>query len=161
MTPSELAFDQEHQLDPDMHPFQLDPRLKGDCFHLGKLQLCDLLLMNDANYPWFILVPRRSGVSEIYHLSEADQYQLTRESSFLAQNLSDIFAADKMNVAALGNVVSQLHVHHVVRFQTDSAWPKPVWGVHPAMPYSDQQIVELKSRIQAMLEDWVQFDSEQ
>lgn len=158
MTDLELGYEQEHQLDPDMHPFQLAPQLQKDCIHLGRFQLCELLLMNDCNFPWFILVPARSDISEIYHLSQADQQQLTRESSFLAENLMDVFAADKMNIAALGNMVSQLHVHHVVRFETDLTWPKPVWGALPSQAYSDQQIEELRKRVEPMLEDWVQFD---
>lgn len=157
MSDLDLTYDQEHQMDPELHPFQLDSRLEEDCIFLGRFALCDLLLMNDSNFPWFILVPRRSDVSEIFHLSEQDQYQLQRESSFLSQHLNDIYAAKKMNVAALGNVVSQLHVHHVVRFDSDLAWPKPVWGAVVARPYTSQEIDELTLRIEPMLEDWVQF----
>ncbi len=157
MKDSELTYDQEHLLDPDLHPFELDERLKNDCRYLGQFELCQLLLMNDASYPWFILVPQRSDVSEIFHLSEQDQQQLLRESTFLAQNLDDIFGADKMNVAALGNVVSQLHVHHVVRFKSDKAWPKPVWGFADAQPYTEQQFETLFSKVESMLEDWVKF----
>lgn len=157
MNDSDLTYDQAHQLDPEMHPFSLDERLQSDCHYLGRLELCQLLLMNDCNYPWFILVPRRSDVSEIFHLSTADQQQLLKESSYLAENLNDIFNADKMNIAALGNVVPQLHVHHVVRFESDLAWPKPVWGANPAKPYSEQQLAALMGHIEPMLEGWVQF----
>ncbi|MEY3038836.1 MAG: hypothetical protein RL143_1403 [Pseudomonadota bacterium] len=95
--------------------FSLAPQLQADTHKLGDFPLCTLLLMNDVHYPWFILVPRRAGVTEIYHLSEADQVQLLRESSALAETASDLFAAKKMNIANLGNMVSQLHVHVIVR----------------------------------------------
>jgi diadenosine tetraphosphate (Ap4A) HIT family hydrolase len=117
--------------------FALHPRLAADTFVVGDLPLCRLLLMNDAQYPWFILVPRRDGAREIYQLADADQQQLLRESAALSRAAMAAFAGEKLNVAALGNVVPQLHVHHVVRFANDPAWPKPVWGVHPPQPYTD------------------------
>jgi diadenosine tetraphosphate (Ap4A) HIT family hydrolase len=106
--------------------FQLHPRLKANCAVVGDLPLCRLLLMDDANYPWCILVPRRNDIREIYELSEADQQQLLRESSTLARVMMELFTAEKMNIAALGNVVPQLHVHHIARYARDAAWPKPV-----------------------------------
>ena len=117
--------------------FVLHPRLAADTVVLRQWPLCTMLLMNDARYPWCILVPRRPGVREIYELSTTDQQQLLRESSTLGRALMQAFAGTKLNVAALGNVVSQLHVHHVVRFEHDAAWPGPVWGRHPAEPYDD------------------------
>lgn len=137
--------------------FELDPRLAADCIVIGDFPLCRLLLMNDANYPWFILVPRRAGVTEIYHLSEQEQQQLMHESSFLAENLHDIFAARKMNVAALGNVVAQLHVHHVVRHEDDPAWPAPVWGAGAAKPYNDELLHEIQQKLEMMLNGELQF----
>ncbi len=137
--------------------FELDNRLSNDCIVLGDFPLCRLLLMNDASYPWFILVPRRAEVTEIYHLSVADQRQLLHESSFLAENLSDIFAARKMNIAALGNVVAQLHVHHVVRFESDRAWPAPIWGVAPAEPYTEQEIHDIYHKLEVMMTGEVDF----
>ena len=116
--------------------FELHPRLSQDTWPVGDLPLCRLLLMNDASYPWFILVPRRSGIREIFELAHSDQQQLLKESSQLAEVLSRIFKADKLNIATLGNLVPQLHVHHIVRYQHDQAWPKPVWGLFPAAPYS-------------------------
>lgn len=107
---------------------ELHPQLEKDCLLLGQFELCKLLLMKDANYPWFILVPDRQAVTEIYQLDEADQQQLMRESSIMAKLLVEDFSADKVNIAALGNVVPQLHVHHVARYQDDPAWPAPVWG---------------------------------
>ena len=131
--------------------FSLAPQLQADTHKLGDFPLCTLLLMNDVHYPWFILVPRRAGVTEIYHLSEADQVQLLHESSALAQTASDLFAAKKMNVANLGNMVSQLHVHVIVRKEDDAAWPGPVWGKVPAEPYSDAQLADIKQRLDGLL----------
>lgn len=118
-----------------MNAFELHPQLKADTHLVGDLPLCRVLLMDDANWPWAILVPRRAGIREICELSDADQVALVRESSLLAANLIDQFKADKLNVAALGNQVPQLHLHHIVRHAYDPAWPKPVWGALPRQPY--------------------------
>jgi len=133
--------------------FKLHPRLKEDCFVLGHFELSLLLLMNDANYPWFILVPQREGLSEIHELSEDDQQQLARESSCLSRALAVVFGADKMNVAALGNVVPQLHIHHIVRFRDDPAWPDPVWGKLPARPYGEDERESVAERVLNVLQD--------
>ena len=106
--------------------FELHPQLAQDTITISDFPLCRLLLINDSNYPWFILVPRRSQIREIYELQESDQRQLLKESSQLSRVLVKIFQADKLNVAALGNMVPQLHIHHIVRYQDDQAWPKPV-----------------------------------
>lgn len=119
--------------------FELHPRLLADTQALAELPLSRLLLMNDARYPWCILVPRRQGLREIYQLDPSDQQQLLKESSQLGRALMEAFGGDKLNVAALGNLVPQLHLHHVVRFESDDAWPAPVWGQHPAVPLSDPQ----------------------
>ncbi len=124
--------------------FELDSRLEADTVFVGKLKLCDVRLMKDANYPWVILVPRVNDVTEIYHLSDDEQCQLAMESSMISELLSVHFIADKMNVAALGNLVSQLHIHHVVRFKNDVAWPAPVWGKEPAKAYGQG---ELEARV--------------
>jgi diadenosine tetraphosphate (Ap4A) HIT family hydrolase len=116
----------------------LHPQLQKDCLLVGRFPLCRLLLMHDANYPWFILVPDREGICEIFQLSEEDQIQLLRESSLLSAVLVERFHADKLNIAALGNVVPQLHLHHVVRYRDDPAWPAPVWGRVPARPYTPE-----------------------
>lgn len=105
---------------------------------VGRFSLSHLLLMNDANYPWFILVPDRENIIEIHQLTDTDQIQLIRESSVLAKILSKEFNADKLNIAALGNIVPQLHVHHIVRYACDPAWPAPVWGNLPTTPYSKE-----------------------
>lgn len=117
--------------------FELHPQLAQDTLTLGDFPLCRLLLMNDAQYPWTILVPRRAGIREIHELNDADRRRLWDESAALSRTLMQVFKGDKLNVAALGNVVPQLHVHHVVRFKSDVAWPAPVWGRHPAQPYVD------------------------
>ena len=137
--------------------FVLDPRLAQDTLHIGDFPLCRLLLMNDANYPWFILVPRREEVSELFQLDAADQRSLLRETSLLAEVIKDTFKADKMNVATLGNVVSQLHMHVIVRRKDDPAWPAPVWGKHPAKAYSDEQVAALRDKLRMVLDDDFQF----
>jgi diadenosine tetraphosphate (Ap4A) HIT family hydrolase len=125
----------------------LHPQLLEDCLVFGSFPLCRLLLMKDANYPWFILVPDRVDISEIHHLTEKDQKQLIRESAFLSAVLEETFQADKINVAALGNVVPQLHVHHVVRYKDDIAWPAPIWGKHPAREYSQELLDTISNKI--------------
>lgn len=134
----------------------LHAQLKKDCFVLGRFPLSLLLLLNDANYPWFILVPQREHVSEIHQMSEPDQQQLMRESSLLAACIDTAFKADKINVAALGNVVPQLHIHHIVRYKTDPAWPAPVWGKLPALAYSKDEATLLCDQVQVMLSGHLQ-----
>ena len=137
--------------------FALDSRLQQDTLPIGDFPLCRLLLSNDSNYPWFILVPRRKDISEIFQLDVADQLQLWQETTTLAQTLKDSFDADKLNIAALGNVVSQLHMHVIVRKRDDAAWPAPVWGKHPAMPYSAEQVAAIRERLQRVLTEGFTF----
>ncbi|MEL7479538.1 MAG: HIT family protein [Pseudomonadota bacterium] len=127
--------------------FELAPELQRDCIELADWSLCKVLLMNDSQYPWFILVPRIEGCREIIDLDDKLQAQFWQESAQLSRTLQAVFSPDKLNVAALGNMVPQLHVHHIARFTTDAAWPKPVWGLHPAKPYTDEQIAELKKAL--------------
>ncbi|MCJ8168580.1 HIT family protein [Atopomonas sediminilitoris] len=131
--------------------FELDQRLAADCLRVGDFPLSRLLLMNDAQYPWFILVPRREGVSEVFQLDAADQSALWQEAAGLAEVLKDIFSADKMNIATLGNMVPQLHVHVIVRRKSDAAWPAPVWGKHPAMAYTAEQILAVREKLRLVL----------
>jgi diadenosine tetraphosphate (Ap4A) HIT family hydrolase len=112
-----------------------------------------LLLSNDSNYPWFILVPRREAISEIFQLDVADQQLLWQETTALAQWLKGSFDADKMNVATLGNVVSQLHMHVIVRKREDAAWPAPVWGKLAAKPYTAEQVDAIRERLRLGLSD--------
>nr|WP_189691591.1 MULTISPECIES: HIT domain-containing protein [Pseudomonas] len=129
----------------------MDPRLQQDCLVLGDFPLCRLLLSKDANYPWFILVPRQADVSELFDLTAADQQQLWQETTCLANSLKQEFAADKMNVATLGNVVSQLHMHVIVRHRNDAAWPAPVWGKVAAAEYREEQLAQLRQRLRSAL----------
>lgn len=133
--------------------FSLDPRLQQDTLTVGDFPLCRLLLMNDAQYPWFILVPRRADVCEVFDLDAADQLALWQETTTLASVLKDGFAADKMNVATLGNMVSQLHMHVIARTREDAVWPSPVWGKLPAQPYSEVQLAEVLARLRLLLTD--------
>ncbi len=137
--------------------FSLDARLNNDCITLGDFPLCRLLLMNDSQYPWLILVPRRAGATEIYHLSKEDQQQLMIESSEVSETLADAFGARKINMGMLGNIVSQLHVHHIVRQESDPAWPGPVWGKVPAIPYTAEQLEEVGEKVKSMLSGEVAF----
>jgi len=118
--------------------FALDTRLEKDSYTLGQLPLSLVLLSRDANYPWCILVPKREGVREIHALNKADRLQLLEESCALASLMETLFSPAKMNVAALGNMVPQLHLHHIARFESDLAWPKPIWGTVAAGEYSDE-----------------------
>lgn len=129
----------------------LHPQLANDCHDLGRLDLCRLLLMNDANYPWFILVPDVPAVTEIYQLFQSDQEQLMRESSIVARMLVETFNADKVNIGALGNVVPQLHIHHIARYKTDLAWPAPVWGKSEAVPYDEQVLSGIIEKVRGFL----------
>jgi len=122
--------------------FQLHPNLKRDCVFVGSFELCQLLLMNDCQYPWFLLVPQKLDLSELYQLEKPDRQLLIEESSWLAENLALLYQADKMNIAAIGNLVPQLHIHHIVRYKNDKAWPAPVWGKFAAVPYTEQQMSE-------------------
>jgi len=116
--------------------FVLHERLVADTITIADWPLCRVLLMNDSNYPWIVLVPRRAGVVEIHELDSADRLTLMDEMAEAARRLQNHTKAHKMNVAALGNVVPQLHVHVIARFATDPAWPKPVWGVVPGQPFA-------------------------
>ena len=133
--------------------FELDPRLAADTFLVGETPLSQVLLMNDARYPWLILVPRRADITEPFELSEADQAQLWQESMQLGEAMKAHFAADKLNIAALGNQVAQLHVHHIARFHFDAAWPGPVWGVGSAVPYSDAARDALMGELRSLLRE--------
>jgi len=106
----------------------LHPQLEGDTVAVGDLALSRLLLANDANYPWLLLVPRCAGASEIIDLPEAEQTELLAEVGSACRAVKAVAPCDKLNVAALGNVVPQLHIHVIARCRGDPAWPKPVWG---------------------------------
>lgn len=139
-------------------PFELHPRLQQDGINIGRFELCRLLMMNDSHYPWFLLIPEIAGKREIYQLAKPERDLLSEESSYLAENLARLYRADKMNIAAIGNLVPQLHIHHIVRYQTDMAWPAPVWGFAAATPYTEQQIGEQRTRLRSALK-LCRFDS--
>ena len=127
----------------------LHSRLREDCIRLGRFELCHLLLMNDSSYPWFILVPDREGIREIHELEPADRFVLLDESCRLSEFLMAEYKGDKLNVAAIGNLVPQLHLHHVVRYRADRAWPSPVWGLYPAVAYADTVLAGIRAKFAA------------
>jgi diadenosine tetraphosphate (Ap4A) HIT family hydrolase len=131
--------------------WSLHPQLEQDTETIGDLALSRLLVSNDANYPWLLLVPRRPGASEIIDLDAADQRQLMAEIATVSRALKAVALCDKLNVAAIGNMVPQLHVHIVARRRDDPAWPKPVWGAVPARAWDNAEqerlIVALRSKI--------------
>ena len=131
--------------------FALDPRLQADTRHVAALRLCDVLLINDARYPWLILVPRHAGCVEILDLPEDARTTLWQEIQRVAAVLRDVAPCDKLNVGALGNIVRQLHVHIVARQEGDAAWPGPVWGHGRAEPYDDDGLQRLIPRLQQKL----------
>lgn len=134
--------------------YQLHARLAADTLAIGQFELCDVRLMNDARYPWVILVPRKEGLMESYQLSQADQQLLMRESAFVTEQLAELVGADKMNVAALGNVVSQLHIHHIARYKTDECWPAPIWGKGDVIPY---QAAEAQAVVQQLTQTFAEL----
>ena len=137
--------------------FSLDIRLQRDTFDFGCFPLCRLLLLNDSSYPWFILVPQREGVREIHQLTTADRRQFWDESHQLALWMEKSFTFDKLNVAALGNVVSQLHLHHVGRCEGDPAWPGPVWGHRPAVSCDPETVAVLQKNVHKAFHDQLDY----
>jgi len=137
--------------DPAAAGWALDPLLQCDTVPVGDLPLCRVLLINDANYPWLLLVPRRPEVNEISDLSYVEQAQLMSEVTEASRSLKALTKCDKINVAALGNVVPQLHVHVIARFRGDAAWPKPVWGAVPARAYEQAALQHLLETLRPKL----------
>lgn len=131
--------------------FLLDERLQTDTLTLGQLKLCRVLLCNDARFPWLILVPQRVGISEPYQLTHLEQQQLWQESMAVAKLMEQQCLPDKINIGMLGNIVRQLHVHHVARTQNDECWPGPVWGQGVSRRYSNEEVKEQCSRWQIAL----------
>lgn len=131
--------------------FVLDETLAADAVELAHLPLCLALLMNDRRYPWLILVPRRPNLREIHDLNPQEQSMLIAEISRASRVLETAFAPAKINVAALGNVVEQLHIHVVARFRNDAAWPGPIWGKFPPTPYDAEGLAEITAVIKSAL----------
>jgi len=125
---------------PTADPWSLHPQLARDTIAIGDLALSRLLVVNDANWPWLLLVPRRQGASEIIDLDEVERAQLMTEIARVARALKEVTACDKLNVAALGNVVPQLHVHVIARRSGDAGWPKPIWGAAPPLPHDPREL---------------------
>lgn len=134
-----------------MNPWQLHPQLADDTHPVAQLDLSELRLMDDANHPWLILVPRIDGAVELIDLDEDQQRVLTGEIARISRVLQAAFAPHKLNVAALGNMVPQLHVHVIARYREDIAWPRPVWGMASAQPYSPEALVQRIRRLQDAL----------
>lgn len=137
--------------------FILHPQLSQDTYTVGFMPLSQILMSRDANYPWFILVPQRANVAEIHHLTAKDRQQFLKESVLLSEAMEELFKPDKLNVAALGNMVSQLHVHHVARYKTDPAWPKPVWGAVAPAEYEEQLLQQRLQLIEQRLTETEEF----
>lgn len=129
-------------------PFALDARLEADSLPITRLALCEVRLMNNARFPWLLLVPTQSDLREFTDLSAEDQTLLMQEITHCSRVLQEITGAEKMNIGALGNMVPQLHIHIIARFAADAAWPNPVWGTG-GEPYTAQQADALISAIRA------------
>jgi len=136
---------------PTSEPWSLHPQLARDTIAIGDLALSRLLVVNDANWPWLLLVPRRPGASEIIDLDEVERAQLMTEISRVARALKEVTGCDKLNVAALGNVVAQLHVHVIARRAGDAGWPKPIWGAAQPVPHDardlDRFVAAIKRKV--------------
>lgn len=135
----------------DQQPFILHERLQADTHEIIRLVLCRVLLMNDAAVPWLILVPERPGISEIHELSPDDRALLIEEVSYASDAVQRLYGPDKINIGALGNIVSQLHIHVIGRYRYDRAWPGPMWGTGPAKAYTPAEASAICARVRAAL----------
>lgn len=132
-----------------MANFELHPDLKRDGIVIGQFPLSLVLLINDSAYPWFVLVPKRAGIKDAIDLEHADYQQLSEESRLFSVALKQIFSAEKLNIAALGNMTPQLHVHHIVRSSSDPAWPNPIWGFQPLTAYTSDEVDAIGEKLAA------------
>ena len=133
-----------------MSEFQLDAALANDTQSLGRLQLSHVLLMNESQFPWVILVPERSNLVEVHELTTSDQITLSAEFTSVSKLLKEFYVADKINLGALGNVVPQLHIHIIARYKHDRAWPQPVWGNYQARPYADPDLLAQRNALREL-----------
>ena len=131
--------------------FQLHERLAADCAEVCDLSVCKVLLMNDARYPWLILVPRRNGLTDLHQINPDEQATVFGEITLASTTLETLFSPHKLNVAALGNQVPQLHIHVIARQTHDAAWPGPVWGVGEPVPYSNSDQAALVNQLREAL----------
>lgn len=134
-----------------MKEFTLDERLANDSVSVTITGLCDVRLSKDRRWPWLVLVPRRPGISEIFELTPLDQVLLTFETNKVASALKTVTGATKINIGALGNIVRQLHVHVIARFEGDANWPGPVWGHGKAEPYTDADMNDFIAKLRDTL----------
>src|SRR5436190_10610486 len=139
---------------PTSEPWSLHPQLARDTITIGDLPLSRVLVVNDANWPWLLLVPRRLGVSDITDLDEVEQAQLMTEIARVARSVKAVTECDKLNIAALGNVVPQLHVHVIARREGDAGWPKPIWGAAPAIAYDRQELERVMATLRRKI--WIE-----
>lgn len=137
----------------NLDSWSLHPQLERDTIFLGDMALSRVLIIKDANYPWLLLVPRRPAIVEIIDLDEVEQAQLMVEIARAGRVLKEVTQCDKLNIAALGNAVPQLHVHLIARRKTDAAWPKPVWGEAPPLNHDFTELDRFMDAIRTKL--WV------
>lgn len=134
--------------------FQLHERLAKDSYFVADLPLCTVRLMDDKRFPWLLLIPRVEGASEWMDLSREEQHALSDEIAIVSHILKALVTPDKLNIAALGNRVSQLHIHLIARYKTDAAWPDPVWGEGMAQSYSQDErepfLYDLKTALESL-----------
>jgi len=131
--------------------FELDKKIAADTIALGESDRYVIRLANDARFPWVILIPKVASITEAYQLDVGFQQQLAVDSGLLGQEMMALYQGDSFNTGALGNVVRQLHIHHVVRFQNDEAWPGPVWGAGRPVPYEDEELIVQVEKLKAGL----------
>ncbi len=132
--------------------FSLHPTLQADTIEVGQFPVCRALLMNNAHLPWIILVPKRAGMREVHELNQKDQQAVFQESMIVGKALLGEFKGDKLNTATIGNMVPQLHLHHIVRFKHDPVWPKPVWGALPEKKYTQIKLNQMLKRLHSLFE---------
>ncbi len=134
-----------------MKPFDLDSRLKNDALPVGRLGLCQVRLIDDARWPWLVLIPMQNGLVEIHDLDQAKRAVLAEETALVSNVLQKLVGADKINCGALGNIVRQLHIHVIARNEGDENWPGPVWGFGEKRPYRDDQVRDFIHQLQSEL----------
>lgn len=131
--------------------FELNATIANDTVELGKIGISRVLLLKDSNYPWVMLVPEVANLTELHQLEESQLQDVMNSVSFVSKKMKDFYNADKMNIANIGNIVSQLHIHVVARFEGDKAWPGPIWGHSPWELYSPEKLEETKLQLQELL----------
>ncbi len=131
-----------------MNNFSVDPELEKNSFHIADLELSKLYVKNDKENPWFVLVPRKSSAVELMDLTHEEQCVLMEEVTIVSCFLKDYYKPNKINIGALGNIVKQLHIHVLARYEDDRAWPQALWGTTPSMYFEDFELENIKSNFQ-------------